>query len=360
MHILINGWFAGQDTAGSGQYIDHLLAHLPRQAANHRFTVLLPQGKQGLGMGTRGSTHGGSRPDQPPIPNLQSLPSSHRRAIPLPRLPRNLAKLWWEQITVPLAAHRLGVDVLWVPYWAAPLWRPVPIVVTVHDLIPILLPDYRGGLLQRLYFSLVSLTARRAAAVITVSQASVRDVVGHLNVPGTRVFAVHHGPNQDFSPQKRKEHKEAARGSKEERDKGHLDAVREKHNLPARYFLYLGGFDARKNVAGILQAYTRYLEKGGDPAVKLVIAGKLPETDTNFAPDPRRIAADLGLPQEQVHFTGWVDDADKPALYALATAYLFPSHYEGFGMMVLEAMAAGTPVITSAGPKEGPALRNAK
>ncbi|NJN80861.1 MAG: glycosyltransferase family 4 protein [Caldilineaceae bacterium] len=86
---------------------------------------------------------------------------------------------------------------------------------------------------------------------------------------------------------------------------------------------------------------------GGDPAVRLVIAGRLPETDSAFAPDPPKIAAELRL-TDQVQFCGWIDEADKPAFYALATAFLFPSLYEGFGMMVLEAMAAGTPVITSA------------
>jgi glycosyltransferase involved in cell wall biosynthesis len=142
---------------------------------------------------------------------------------------------------------------------------------------------------------------------------------------------VHHGVNGDAS----------AVG-----DAAYLDTIRAKHSLPERYFLYLGGFDVRKNVDGILRAYARYLEKGGDPAQKLVIVGKLPATDTDFAPDPRRMAAELGI-GDHVHFTGWVDDAEKPALYALATAFLFPSRYEGFGMMLLEAMAAGTPVVTS-------------
>ncbi|MEZ4638313.1 MAG: glycosyltransferase [Caldilineaceae bacterium] len=152
-----------------------------------------------------------------------------------------------------------------------------------------------------------------------------------MGIPGERVFAVHHGVNGDAS----------AVG-----DAAYLAAIRTKYRLPDRFFLYLGGFDVRKNVHGILHAYVRYLEKGGDPAQKLVIAGKLPNADNAFAPDPRRMAADLGL-LEHVHFTGWVDEAEKPALYALATAFLFPSRYEGFGMMVLEAMAAGTPVITS-------------
>jgi glycosyltransferase involved in cell wall biosynthesis len=252
--------------------------------------------------------------------------------LSLPPLPRQLAKLWWEQVSVPQAARRLGADVLWVPLWAAPFWQPVPTVVTIHDLIPLLLPEYRGGLLQRTYTALVSRTAQRAAAVIAVSEAARRDVVAHLRIPGERVFAVLHGPNQ-----------EGAAGV----SPAQLAVVRSKYGLPPRFFLYLGGFDVRKNLGGTLRAYRRYLDRGGDPQVRLVIAGKLPSVDSAFFPDPQKIAAELQL-GSSVQFCGWIDEADKPALYALATAYIFPSLYEGFGMMVTEAMQAGAPVVTSA------------
>ena len=145
------------------------------------------------------------------------------------------------------------------------------------------------------------------------------------------VHAVHHGPNQQG----------VAAPSTEQ-----IAVIRDKYALPDRYFLYLGGFDVRKNVQSILAAYRDYLDRSGDPDVRLVIAGQLPTEDNDFSPDPRRMTAELEL-GESVHFCGWVAEADKPGLYALSTAYLFPSEYEGFGMMVLEAMAAGTPVITS-------------
>jgi glycosyltransferase involved in cell wall biosynthesis len=122
--------------------------------------------------------------------------------------------------------------------------------------------------------------------------------------------------------------------------------VRQKYQLPARFFLYLGGFDVRKNVQTTIHAYQRYLAQGGDPNIHLVLAGKLPAHDTPFTPDPRKIAQAAGV-AHQLHCCGWVDEADKPALYALSTAFFFPSLYEGFGMMVLEAMRAGAPVVTS-------------
>lgn len=326
MHIAINGWFAGQLTTGSGQYLEQLLREMVPPDADGstgrvagkseelRFTLLLPFPSYSQSL-----TH------------LHTLfPSVEIIGVKLPMLPKNLRKLCWEQLAVPLAARRLHADLLWVPYWAAPLWQPCPVVVTVHDLIHHILPAYRGGRLQQLYTRLVSHTAKRAAAVITVSQAAARDIHTELALPTDRVHVVYNG--LPAHPQL---------------DEATRQAVRQKYQLPERFFLYLGGFDLRKNVRTTLHAYRRYLEKGGDPAIQLVLAGKLPKQDTDFTPDPLRIAATLGI-AAHLHCCGYVDEADKPSIYALATAYLFPSLYEGFGLMALEAMQAGTPVVTSA------------
>ncbi|NJN80860.1 MAG: NAD-dependent epimerase/dehydratase family protein [Caldilineaceae bacterium] len=208
MHIAINGWFLGQESAGSGQYLHHLLEHLPRHAPpSVRFSLLTTEASE------------------------RALPGIDPVRLSLPGLPKNLAKLWWEQVTVPRAARRLGADVLWVPYWAAPLWQPCPVAVTIHDLIPLLLADYRGGRLQRGYTALVGHTARRAASVIAVSAASAHDVIHQLGVPEERVHVVHHGPNQEGAPAP---------------DAEQLRQISKRYQLPERFFLYLGGFDLRK------------------------------------------------------------------------------------------------------------------
>ena len=312
LHVAINGWFAGDTTSGTGQYTNHILRHLPLTGASLRMTLLAPRHVQ---VGA----------DLPPGVTVMHLA--------LPPLPENLAKLWFEQVAVPRAVKHIGAGVLWTPYWAAPWWQPEPTVVTIHDLIPLLLPVYRGGLLQRGYMWLVGRTARKAAAVIAVSQATAADIAAHLRIPPARIHVIHHGPNQegDAPPTATK-----------------MADVRARYNLPDRFFLYLGGFDARKNVPLLLAAYRRYLDQGGDPAIKLVLAGRLPTVDSAFFPDPQKIAAELQL-GEQVHFCGYVAEADKPALDALAVAFFFPSLYEGFGMMLLEAMQAGAPVVTSEG-----------
>lgn len=309
LHIAVNGWFYGQLDAGSGQYLHHLLTYLPQLPRALRLTLLLP-----------------------PHVTPTDLPAGVEVVQPhLPNGPTALRKMWWEQWAVPRSARAVRADLLWVPYWAAPWWQPLPVCVTVHDLIPLLLPPYRGNRRLRAYTSLVSATARRSAAILTVSQASKQDIVTHLRVPPERVHVVYHGPNQPDQPAP---------------SEAEVASVRARYGLPQRYFLYLGGFDVRKNVAAIVAAYRSYLDQCGDPAIKLVLAGKRPRQDSDFSPDPQRLAQEQGL-GDAVVICGWVDERDKPALYAEAVAFLFPSLYEGFGMPVLEAMAAGTPVITS-------------
>lgn len=317
LHIAVNGWMAGRLASGSGQYLDHLLDWLPRIAADARISLLLPVHPA---MGATTPAAISAR-----WPGVVCVP------VALPPLPENLAKLWWEQVVAPRAAQQVRADLYWVPYWAGPIWAPLPVAITIHDLIPLLLPAYRGRLVQRAYTRLVAWTAHRAAAILTVSEAAARDIVAHLDVAPARVFVVYHGPNQEGAPLS---------------TAADCVRVRQRYALPARFFLYLGGFDVRKNLAGIIGGYARYLARGGDPAVKLVLAGALPAADTDFFPDPRRLAHEAGC-ADHVICCGWVEEADKPALYALAAAFIFPSRYEGFGMMVLEAMQAGTPVVTS-------------
>ncbi len=319
LRVAVNGWMAGRLASGSGQYLAHLLDWLPRTAPTARIALLQPV--------HRAVANTGPEESRRRWPQIEVVPVS------LPPLPENIVKVWWEQVAAPLAARRLGADVYFVPYWAPPAWSPLPVVTTIHDLIPLLLPAYRGGFPQRLYTRLVCWTARRATAILTVSEAAARDIVTHLQVEPARVHVVYHGPNQEgFAAV----------------DVAHLQRVRTRYALPERFFLYLGGFDVRKNVQAVIEGYARFRARGGDPTIKLVLAGAPPTQDTPFFPDPRRLAQEAGCAAD-VHFCGWIEEEDKPALYALATAFVFPSLYEGFGMMLLEAMQAGAPVITSKG-----------
>jgi len=237
----------------------------------------------------------------------------------------NLGKVWFEQVAFPRACAHLGADVAHVPYWAPPLRPSIPTVVTIHDLIPLLLREYRGGPLVRLYTALVSAAARSATLVLTDSEASRQDIVAHLRLPPDRVRVVYLAADERYKPSPLVG--ESRRG------------------VPERYVLYLGGFDVRKNVATALRAY-RWAGPAVGEECPLVIAGRLPERDTPFTLDPRRLIREQGV-ERFVRFIGFVDEADKPALYGGAVAFIFPSRYEGFGLPPLEALACGTPVVGS-------------
>jgi glycosyltransferase involved in cell wall biosynthesis len=118
---------------------------------------------------------------------------------------------------------------------------------------------------------------------------------------------------------------------------GDVEAVRRKYKLPERYFLFIGTLQPRKNIPRIVQAYAHWWSDHQSDGVGLVLAG-----GKGWLYDQSWVE---GIPN--VHLTGYIDDADKGALYAGALALVFPSLYEGFGFPVIEAMHCGTPVITS-------------
>jgi glycosyltransferase involved in cell wall biosynthesis len=315
MRIGFNALFLGHETTGSGQYTRHLLQALLELDEGSEYRVFKPQELDGA----------------------EEADEWKGRASPVERVAalsggrwRNLDKLWFEQITFPRACHRAVVDLCHVPYFASPLLSPVPTVVTIHDLIPLLLPEYRSSLRVRLYMLLVSAAARRAELIITDSQHSRHDIVKHLGIDPDRVQAIYLAADPSCRVIS---------------DSATLAHVRQKYGLPERYILYLGGFDRRKNLEGLLRAYAR-LSAALDAVPSLVVAGRLPAADTALFPHPRRMVNEFAIGQ-RVAFTGWVAEEDKPALYSGALFFAFLSVYEGFGLMPLEAMACGTPVLAA-------------
>jgi len=302
MRVGINGLFWKQQT-GSGQYTRCLVREL--MALETEYTLFLAREAE---PGTENPRH-----------RFIATPFSKNE---------NLAKVWFEQLSFPRACQ--GMDVAHMPYFAPPLYPSIPTVVTIHDLIPLILPAYKGSLLVRLYTRLVSIAAQRAQAIITDSGSSKRDIINLLKMPEERVHTIPLAADDRFKPEV---------GTSE------LDQVRQKYSLPQAFILYLGGFDQRKNMKTLFQGFRGLRERLGDK-YPLVLAGTLPNKDTPFFPHPRRLAEEAGV-SDGVRFIGWVPEEEKPALYSLATLFLYPSLYEGFGLPPLEAMASGTPVIAS-------------
>ncbi|MFN8451463.1 MAG: glycosyltransferase family 1 protein [Anaerolineae bacterium] len=305
MHIIYNGWFWDQPNTGTGQYLRHLLAALRRAAPDVQLTLVLP----------------------PDVSEVDALPDMVN-VVPTSGSRSNLGKVWFEQRTFPQIAGKVGADIAHVPYWGSPLTSPIPLVTSVLDVIPLALPEYSPGARGRLYTSLVSASARGSTHVITISDAAKADIVQYLGIPAAQITTTHLAADDAYHPRM---------GS--ERDA----AVREKYHLPDNFVLYLGGFDARKQVNDALLAYT-YCGPAHGEEYPLVIGGREPAWGTPMFPNLREYADQLAV-TDYVRWIGYVDEADKPSLYRLADVFVYPSAYEGFGLPVLEAMASGTPVV---------------
>jgi glycosyltransferase involved in cell wall biosynthesis len=198
--------------------------------------------------------------------------------------------------------------------------------------IPLMVPAYRAGLRNRLYTSLVVGAARGAAHVLTISNAAKNDITQQIGIPPERITVTPLATDKVFHPETGSER------DQEVRARYGLDDVDD-------FVLYLGSYNVHKNVKLLLAAYT-YVSQGMGPDVPLVLAGHTPATwGTRRFPDLPAYARKIGLDGDQVRWIGPVDEADKAAIYRLASVFVFPSRYEGFGLGPLEAMACGIPVV---------------
>jgi len=210
-----------------------------------------------------------------------------------------------------------------------PARRRMPAVITIHDLAPLIWPEHYLRLpYARLGHAWQYALARRADAIVAVSEATKGDVVERLGVPEERVTVITEAVDADFAPPSR----EAGRR-----------LARERFGVPSRYVLYVGQFDPRKNVGGLLRAFARAADADRD--LRLVVVGDLGK----LASALRDALADPRVPRDRVIVTGYVDDATLAALYAGAECLLHAALLEGFGLTALESLAAGTPVVGYAG-----------
>jgi len=210
-----------------------------------------------------------------------------------------------------------------------PARRSFAAVLTVHDLAPLIWP----GEYLRLPYSRIGHTwqyalARRADAIIAVSDATRQDVIERLGIPEERVHVVPEAVDDAFAPPPRDEGRALAR---------------DRFGVASRYVLYVGQFDARKNVRGLLRAFARAADR--DRELRLVVVGDLGKL-AHYLHDA---LAHERVPTDRVVLTGFVDDQTLAALYAGAEALLHAALLEGFGLTALESLAAGTPVVGYAG-----------
>lgn len=317
MHILINGNFWSQPNVGTGQYLHGLLRWLPTVAPQHRYTLLLPAA-------------GAAGPAVPADITALSL------RTPFDGRNENLAKLWFEQVSVPLfvqfvqrhSSRAPGDTILHVPYAGPPLRCAVPVVATVHDIIWHVLPDYAGKAHVQAYYTLVRSAIAHTAHVITDSEHSRADIIHHLAYAPERISTVYLAAGAQYRPA------EIATVESE---------LAARYAIPRPYIYYVGGFDIRKNVATLIRAFAQLRRERHEAT--LVLAGRALGGDPRLFPDLDGLIAELDVGDAVRRID--VPLQDGPLLYQGAAVFVYPSRYEGFGLPPLEAMACGTPVVSS-------------
>ena len=312
MKIALNALFLQTPANGSGQYLLHLLHALKEVDQQNEYVLLGAKPLAG-----KGST-------QTPFPYRVS-------PVPFPaRRKESFEKVVWEQITGPAAARRAGIDLLHVPYFAPPLFPRTPTVVTIHDVIPLRLPAYQASAMVKAYMRLVARAAHNATLIITDSQHAKQDMIDALRLPAERIRVTYVAAGDEYKPIT---------------DPALLAQARKRYGLGERYIFYLGGLDQRKNVPQLVRAFAHLYKQLDQPDLQLLISGNPDKQKGPLFPDPRPIAAELGITDQVIY--RFVAEEDKPAMYSGASLYVFPSLYEGFGLPPLEAMSCGAPVVCS-------------
>lgn len=281
-------------------------------------------------------------------PALRLTTFDHRELAPTPRMDALLRRFpagkqtLRQQLIYPLRLRSLSARGIKVAHFPAhmdpPAWSPLPYIVSVMDLIPFVLADLyradRPGWRFRFARMLEVKAIQHAALVLTISEHTAKDVERVLGIPRERIVVTPLGVEQKFFA--------AALRSDEA-------IVRSRYGLPPErpIILYVGGIDQRKNCRGMLEVLTRVIAnrraRGLTPPV-LLMAGKI--QDDRQYPKLVQQVRELGL-EEDVYMPGYLGDEDLLELYPLSAVFLFMSLYEGFGLPPLEALAAGTPVVSS-------------
>ena len=245
------------------------------------------------------------------------------RAVSETARPYSLA----EQVWIPLSLVRERVHLLHEPHYVLPPATRCRSVVTIHDCIHLMFPQYLPGRLAHLYARTSMWSAvHKSDRILTVSEASKRDILRFFDVPPEKVVVIYNAIDERFlaSP-----------------DEERMDLIRQRYQLDHPFLLYVGNIKPHKNLERLIDAFGR-VRASGLSDLRLVIIG-----DEISKYPPLRQSVHRHRLDKYVRFLGFQPYDTLAAFYRLARAFVFPSLYEGFGLPPLEAMACGTPVVTS-------------
>lgn len=224
-----------------------------------------------------------------------------------------------EQRELPKILKRLNVDLFHAPSFVAPIFVPCAMVMTIHDLNHMVLPQFYTLFHQMYYQIVVQRSIKRSKFILTVSKFSKKEIVRTLALDPDKIFVTYNGVSEDYKPID---------------DKFYLEYVRDIYGLPERFIFCVSNNKPHKNVHQLVRAYCY-----SNVDIPLVLACP---TDPNLI----RIAENYGK-KHLVYFSKFIEEQHLPAVYSLTDLFVYPSTYEGFGLPPLEALACGSPVVVA-------------
>lgn len=251
----------------------------------------------------------------------------HVRALPIPLSPKTLTRLWQRlRLPLPVELFTGRLDILHAPDYALPPTR-ARTLVTVHDLAFLIDPTWFVPAFPPYMNQAVPRALRRADLVLADSYATRDDLVRLLHADPAKISVIHLGVDPRFRPLPPSE----------------IEPVRQRLGLPDHFALFVSTLEPRKNVVRLLEAFALLPGLMSNVDLHLVIAGR-----KGWRYEPIFEAVERLRLGQRVHFMNFLDDKDLPAMYNLAEVFVYTPLYEGFGLPDLEALACGTPVVTSA------------
>lgn len=312
MKIGLSGYYLLNPTSGYGRSISNLLPSLARVDKDNHYITFVPKKIEAK---------------MPANFEIEIIPENINFLGP------SFARFWWDHFQLPRAAFKAGVDLLHYPYPTLPgTKRKLPMVVSINNIIYWKFKEYRKGLWVKIRQFFKKLSFKKGAKIIVPSIATKIDIINTFHITNEKIAILPYGKSKLF--------KKGVSGSQ-------IEAVRKRYNIKGPFIFYTGSFDFRKNLKRLIRAFAAVSKKR--PELNLIIAGGIATTISPFIfsfDEMALYASNYGI-SDKVHFIRLVPNEDLLVLYNLASAFVYPSLYEGFATAVIEAMACGCPVIAS-------------
>ena len=301
MTIGIDARLLERKMTGVGRYLANLVRYIPGCDKKNRYVLFSYRPLSGF-----------------PKENMINTPTTNAVVV---GMPEKIQSALWLHTILPRFLEKEKIDILFSPNTLLPLRDTgTKNVITIHDVFQLVNPEFHSWF-YRIYVSFfLSRTLKKIDHVLTISEASKRDIVKLLHVPEEKITVTYLAADERFAP----------------RVISSADRYMGKYELPPKFILYVGVLEKRKNIDGIIKIADDLQNKTDVP---IILAGRIGYGGKTYIPEIRR--------RSNMRYLGFPDDADLPYLYNLAELFLFPSHYEGFGLPPLEAMQSGVPVLAS-------------